>query len=87
VGDWSSVGQYWNNGVSSICSAGLVVADGSIKRPCRPHGIASDHVVSVVDATDPSVVYEDVNGLQVDPATLTPGTGVIVNVASGIPCG
>ncbi|MGD9705069.1 MAG: hypothetical protein AB7Q42_11430 [Acidimicrobiia bacterium] len=87
VGDWSAVGQYWNNGVSSLCFAGLTVPEGAIERTCRPAGIASDHVVSVVDARDPSIVYDDASGLQVDPATLEPGTPVIVNVSNGIPCG
>ena len=87
VSDWQSVGQYWDSGVSSVCFAGLTVADGAIHRPCRPVGIASDRVISVTDAADPSIVYEDASGLRVDPSDLEPGTPVVVNVASGIPCG
>jgi hypothetical protein len=87
VSDWQSVGQYWDSGVSQICSAGLRVADGAIRRPCRPIGIASDRIISVVDAADPSIVYEDTSGVLVDPSDLEPGTAVVVNVASGIPCG
>jgi hypothetical protein len=87
VFEWGAVGQYWNNGVSAVCSAGLRVPDGGIKRPCRPANIGSDRVVSVVSAADPSIVYEDIDGLKVDVTTLTPGTEVIVNVATGVPCG
>jgi len=32
-------------------------------------------------------VYEDDRGLQVDPATLAPGTQVVVLIATGRPCG
>lgn len=87
VGDWSAVGQYWTNGVSSLCFAGLTVPEGAIQRTCRPEGIAADQVVSVVDASDPSIVYDDLSGLQVDPATLEVGLPVIVNLSNGIPCG
>jgi hypothetical protein len=87
VGDWSAVGQYWTNGVSSLCFAGLTVPDGAIQRTCRPEGIASDQVVSVVDARDPSIVYDDLSGLQVDPTSLEVGTPVIVYLSNGIPCG
>ena len=31
-------------------------------------------------------VYEDADGLQVDPETLPPDTGVIVDIATGRPC-
>jgi hypothetical protein len=41
----------------------------------------------VVDARDPSIVYDDVSGLRVDPATLEVGLPVIVNLSNGIPCG
>ena len=87
VGDWSAVGQYWTNGVSSLCFAGLTVPEGAVQRTCRPEGIAADQVVSVVDARDPSIVYDDVSGLKVDPATLEVGLPVIVKLSDGIPCG
>jgi hypothetical protein len=84
VGSWSAAGNYWSEGISSVCAAGLVVAD--IVRPCRPPKIASDSVIAVLSATDPYHVYEDLSGLQVDPATLEVGTPVIVSVATGRPC-
>ena len=87
VGTWRAVGQYWNNGIDSVCSAGLrVPAKDGVGRPCRPAGIASDRVVSVVNKVNPKLVYEDASGLKVDPKTLKPGTEVVVNVATGIAC-
>ena len=87
VGTWRAVGQYWNNGIGSVCGAGLrVPAKDGVGRPCRPAGIASDRVVSVVNKVNPKLVYEDASGLKVDPKTLKPGTEVVVNVATGIAC-
>jgi hypothetical protein len=85
ISAWDSVGQYWSNGLRSLCSAGLTIAD--IERPCRGPREGSDYVVKVVSASDPNVVYEDDRGLQVDPATLPPGTPVVVLIATGRPCG
>jgi hypothetical protein len=85
VSAWSSVGQYWSNGLNALCSAGLTIAD--IERPCRGPNEGSDYVVKVVSAADPEVVYEDDRGLQVDIATLAPGTPVVVLIATGRPCG
>ena len=83
VGSWSSVGQYWSQGIPSVCSAGLRIS--RLERVCRPSNIASDRVVAVVDAGD-GTVFEDASGLKVDPATLTAGTVVIVRVATAYPC-
>jgi hypothetical protein len=85
VSAWNAVGTYWSVGVPSLCGAGLKIAD--IERPCRGPREASDYVVKVVDAADPAVVYEDDRGMQVDPATLAPGTQVVVLIATGRPCG
>jgi hypothetical protein len=43
-------------------------------------------VISVVRFDDQSVVLEDSTGLLVDPATLAPGTPVVVRIATGRPC-
>ena len=85
VTEWSAAGQFWSNGISSVCSNGLHVE--AIDRPCRPPEIGSDHVISVVRFDDQSVVLEDITGLLVDPATLEPGTKVVVRIATGRPCG
>jgi hypothetical protein len=85
ITEWDAVGQYWSDGLQSLCSAGVTVAD--IERPCRGPREGSDYVVKVVSATDPNVVYEDDRGLQVDPATLAPGTQAVVLIATGRPCG
>lgn len=85
VTEWSAAGLYWSDGVSSVCSNGLRIE--AIDRPCRPPDVGSDHVISVVRADDPSVVLEDTTGLLVDPATLQPGTAVVVRIATGRPCG
>ena len=85
VSEWRSVGQFWNNGMSSICFAGLTIGD--IRDSCSPPGIASDRIVSVAEAEHRDIVYEDAQGLLVDPAALTPGTAVVVTIATGIPCG
>jgi hypothetical protein len=82
---WDSVGHYWSEGVRNLCTNGLKIAD--IERPCRGPREGSDYVVKVVSAEDPNVVYEDDRGLQVDPATLAPGTQVVVLIATGRPCG
>lgn len=85
VTEWSAAGQFWSNGISSICSNGLHIE--ALDRPCRPPNIASDHVISVLRFDDQSVVLEDITGLLVDPATLEPGTPVVVRIATGRPCG
>jgi hypothetical protein len=86
VSAWSSVGTYWSRGIpQQLCGSGLAVVD--VERPCRPQGIASEHIVEVTRADDPSVVLEDASGLLVDPADLAPGTQVVVHVATGRPCG
>jgi hypothetical protein len=85
VTEWSAAGQFWSDGISSVCSNGLHVE--ALDRPCRPPEIGSDHVISVVRFDDQSVVLEDITGLLVDPATLEPGTPVVVRIATGRPCG
>ena len=85
VTEWSAAGQFWSNGISSVCSNGLHIE--ALDRPCRPANIGSDHVISVVLFDDQSVVLEDITGLLVDPATLEPGTKVVVRIATGRPCG
>jgi hypothetical protein len=82
---WSAAGLYWSDGVSSVCSNGLHIE--ALDRPCRPPDVGSDHVISVVRFDDQSVVLEDSTGLLVDPATLAPGTPVVVRIATGRPCG
>jgi hypothetical protein len=84
VSAWNAVGTYWSVGLPNLCGAGLKIAD--IERPCRGPREASDYVVKVVNADDPTVVYEDDRGMQVDPATLAPGTEVVVLIATGRPC-
>lgn len=84
VFDFNVVGQYWSDGIPSVCFAGLDVV--GIDRPCRPPTIASDHIIAVLDAADPSIVFEDESGLVADLSTLTPGTKAIVVVATGRPC-
>jgi hypothetical protein len=83
VGDWRSVGQYWSQGIPSICSAGLRIS--RLDRVCRPSNIASDRVVAVVDAGD-GTVFEDATGLKVDPASLEAGTIVIAQISTAYPC-
>lgn len=86
VAAWDSVGTYWSRGIpQQLCGSGLAVVD--VERQCRPGGIASEHIVKVTRADDPSVVLEDAGGLHVDPEELTPGTEVVVHVATGRPCG
>jgi hypothetical protein len=84
VGEWSSVGQYWSQGFPSICSAGLRINE--VQRVCRPPEIASDRVVAVLAASDETVL-ENGDGVQVDVATLDPGTLVIAQVSTAYPCG
>ncbi len=79
------VGQFWANGIPSTCASGLVVVD--IERPCRPQGFASEHIVAVTRADDPSVVIEDADGYVADVGELDVGTEVVVHVATGRPCG
>ena len=83
--EWQAVGSYWSDGLQSICSNGLTVAD--IERPCRGPHEGSDYVTKVVSADDSNVVYEDATGLRVDVSTLPPGAPVIVHIATGRPCG
>ena len=83
--DWDSFGVYWSRGIPQICDAGLSVVD--IERTCRPPNVASEHIVLVTRADDPSTVLEDADGLRVDPAELEPFTPVVVHVATGRPCG
>jgi hypothetical protein len=82
--EWQAVGQFWVDGLQSVCGNGLVV--DQINRPCRPPLVASEYVITVRSAADPTVVYEDASGLLVDVATLAPDTKVIVDVATGRPC-
>lgn len=84
VSAWNAVGTYWSVGLPNLCNAGLKIAD--IERPCHGPREGSDYIVKVVSAEDPNVVYEDDRGLQVDPATLAPGTQVVVLIATGRPC-
>jgi hypothetical protein len=85
VFEWQAVGSYWSNGLQSLCSNGLTVAD--IEPLCRGPHEGSEYVTKVVSAEDPKVVYEDANGLRVDVADLAPGAPVLVYVATGLPCG
>lgn len=82
--EWQAVGSFWVDGLQSVCGNGLVV--DQISRPCRPPTVASEYVIAVRSAADPSVVFEDASGLLVDVATLAPDTKVIVDVATGRPC-
>ena len=50
VTEWSAAGQFWSNGISSVCSNGLHIE--ALDRPCRPPAIGSDHVISVVRFDD-----------------------------------
>ena len=83
VGQWSAVGEYWSNGIPSLCNSGLAVVD--VERPCRPEGVGSDYIVAVTSAADGTVI-EDRGGLHVQPAELAPLTPVVVHVATGRPC-
>jgi hypothetical protein len=84
VSVWNAVGTYWSVGLPNLCGAGLKIAD--VERPCRGPHEGSDYIVKVVSAADPNVVYEDDRGMLVDPATLAPGTQVVVLIATGRPC-
>ena len=84
VAAWNAVGTYWSVGLPNLCGAGLKIAD--VERPCRGPHEGSDYIVKVVSADDPNVVYEDDRGMLVDPATLAPGTQVVVLIATGRPC-
>ena len=59
----------------------------AVRAKLHEKGIASEHVVKVTRADDVSVVLEDSSGLLVDPTELTPGTEVVVHVATGRPFG
>ena len=78
VTGWSAVGQYWSNGIRSLCSSGLPVT--AIARQCRPAGFGSEHITSVVDGSDPTVSYAD-------GAAVPAGTPLTVVVAIGRVCG
>jgi hypothetical protein len=79
-------GTYWNAGVSTVCGGGVKVT--KVERVCRPPAVASDHVVAVLDADDPSRVLEDVDGRRVSAVEeLGPSRAVVVRVANGRPCG
>lgn len=80
-----AVGQYWSEGLASVCGSGLTIA--GVERPCRPPDVASERVMSVVLADDPTAVVEDAAGPGLDTSALTVGTPVIVRVATGQPCG
>lgn len=82
--EWSSVGEFWADGFGSICGGGLII--DHINRLCRPPTIGSEYVIAVRSAADQSVIYEDSDGLHVDPSTLAPDTKVVVDVATGRPC-
>jgi hypothetical protein len=84
ISEWQAVGQFWVDGLNTLCANGLVVE--KIQRPCRPPNAGSEYITAVRSATDPSVVFEDANGLHVDATTLAPDTKVIVDVATGRPC-
>ena len=78
VAGWHAVGQYWSNGVRSLCSSGLPVT--AIARQCRPAGFGSEHITAVVDGADPTVTYTD-------GAAVPAGTPLTVVVAIGRVCG
>lgn len=82
---FSVVGQYWANGIPIVCDSGLVVVD--IERPCRPANFASEHIIAVTRADDPSIVIEDASGFVADTSALAVGTEVVVHVVIGRPCG
>jgi hypothetical protein len=84
IAAWKAVGTYWSVGLPNMCGAGLKIAD--VQRPCRGPHEGSDYIVKVESTDDPPVVYEDASGLLVDPATLAPGTQVVVLIATGRPC-
>jgi hypothetical protein len=82
--EWQAVGQFWVDGLNTLCANGLVVE--KIQRPCRPPTAGSEYVTAVRSADDPNVVFEDADGLHVDPEALQPDTKVFVDVATGRPC-
>ena len=84
VSEWAVVGEYWSNGIPTLCGQGLSVVD--IERTCRPAEFGSDYIIAVTSADDPSVVFESRDGLLVDPADLAPLTPVAVHVTTGRPC-
>jgi hypothetical protein len=86
TGIWDPVvGLYWNSGLQQVCSQGVAV---TVARVCRPAAIGSDAVVAVVKADDPGVVYEDASRLYLtDAAELGEEPRVVVQVATGQPCG
>jgi hypothetical protein len=85
VSEFSVVGQFWANGIPSVCSSGFVVVD--IERPCRPPEFASEHIMAVTRADDQSVVIEHAGGFVADTSELAVGTEVVVHVVTGRPCG
>jgi hypothetical protein len=86
VSEWNqTVGEYWSRGLSDLCAAGLRIR--RIRRQCRPAGLATLQVLSVL-GTD-GKVFEDAgsHGPKVDPDTLASGTQVDVTVTTPVPCG
>jgi hypothetical protein len=65
VTGWDAVGQYWSRGVDALCSAGLPVT--AVARPCRPSGVGSEYIASVVDSDDPTTIYA--NGTEIPAGT------------------
>ena len=86
TGDWGSVvGQYWNDGFTTLCFWGFKVAN--VERPCRPPGFGSDRIAMVTNA-DQSEVYEDEEGnILVAGSELPLSTELTVFVTTGEPCG
>ena len=54
VTGWNAVGQYWSR-ASTLCSAGLPFT--AVARPCRPAGVGSEYISSVVDSNDSTLIY------------------------------
>jgi hypothetical protein len=78
VSGWDAVGQYWSRGVDALCTAGLPVT--AVARPCRPDGVGSEYISSVVDSNDPTLIYA--NG-----APIPAGTQLTVVVPIARLCG
>jgi hypothetical protein len=85
VFEFAVVGEFWADGIPRVCDSGLVVVD--IERPCRPAEFASEYIIAVTRADDPSIVIEDASGFAADTSQLAVGTEVVVHVAIGRPCG
>ena len=85
VTEWSSVGSYWSNGISSLCNNGLKVVD--IARPCRQPNEGSDYV-DVGDQRQPArpSCTRTPTGYRSTSPRLAAGEPVIVHIATGRPC-